>query len=62
MNDIFIPRQNIYNLRKFQELSTSAKNTVKFGREISYRGPQSWNLIPDNIKLEPTLELFEMGM
>ena len=41
MNDIFFSRQNIYNLRKFQELSTSAKNTVNFGTEtISYRGPQ----------------------
>ena len=57
MNDIFFSRQNIYNLRKFQELSTSTKNTVNLG--ISYRGPQLWNLIPDNIKSEPTLELFK---
>ena len=33
MNDIFFSRQNIYNLRKFQELSTSTKNTVNFGTE-----------------------------
>ena len=60
MNDIFFSRQNIYNRRKFQELSTSTKNTVNFGAEtISYRGPQLWNLIPDNIKSEPTLELFK---
>ena len=26
MNDIFLPRQNIHNLRKFQELSTFNKN------------------------------------
>ena len=26
---------------------------------ISYRGPQLWNLIPDNIKSEPSLELFK---
>ena len=26
---------------------------------ISYRGPKLWNLVPDNIKLEPTLELFK---
>ena len=59
MNDI-ISRQNIYNLRKIQELSTSTKNTVNFGTEtISYRGPQLWNLIPDNIKSELTLELFK---
>ena len=60
MNDIFFSRQNIYNLRKFQELSTSTKSTVNFGtKTISYRGPQLRNLIPDNIKSEQTLELFK---
>ena len=60
MNDIFFSIQNIYNLRKFQERSTSTKNTVNFGTEtICYRGPQLWNLISDNIKSEPTLELFK---
>ena len=60
MNDILFSIQNIYNLRKIQELSTSTKNTLNFGTEtISYRGPQLWNLIPDNIKLEPTFELFK---
>ena len=61
MNDIFFSRQNIlYNLQKFQELFTSIKNTVDFGTKIiSFRGPQMWNLTPDNIKLEPTLEFFK---
>ena len=57
---IFLFKANIYNLQKFQELSTSTKNTVNFGMEtISYRGPQLWNLISNNIKAEPTLELFK---
>ena len=30
LNDIFFSRENSYNLRKFQELSTSTKNTVNF--------------------------------
>ena len=60
MNDIFFSRQNMYNRQKFQELSISTKNTVNFGSEtISDRVPQLWNLIPDNIKSEPTLELFK---
>ena len=60
MNDIFFSRQNICNLRKFQGLSTLTKNTVNFGTEtISYRGPRLWNLIPGNIKSEPTLEQFK---
>ena len=59
-SDILISRQNIFNLQKFQELSTSTKNIVKVGTEtVTYRGPQLWNLIPDNIKSEPTLELFK---
>ena len=33
---------------------------MNFGIEtISYRGPQLWNLIPDKIKSEPTLELLK---
>ena len=60
MNDIFFSRHNIHNLSKFQELFTLTKNTVNFGIEtISDRGPQLWNLIPNNIKSEPTLELFK---
>ena len=47
MNYIFFSRQNKYNLRRFQKLSTSTKNIVKFGTEtlieISYRGPRLWN-------------------
>ena len=60
MNDIFFSQKNIYNLRKFQELSTSTKNTVNFGTEtIACRDPQLWNLFPDNIKSEPTFELLK---
>ena len=60
MNYIFFSRQNTYNLQKFPELSTSTKNIVEFGTEnISHRAPQLWNLITDNIKLEPSLELFK---
>ena len=58
MNDILISRQNIYNLQKFQELSISTKNTVKFGTK-TYSGPQLWNLIPDSRKPESTLEPFK---
>ena len=60
LSNIFFSRQNIYNLRKFQEHATSTKNIVSFGMEtISYRGLQLWNLIPNNIKSEPTLGLLK---
>ena len=60
INDIFVSRQNFYNLQKFQELSTSTKNSANFGMETIFcRGLQLWNLIPSNLKSEPTLELFK---
>ena len=52
MNDVFILGQNIYNSKKF---STSTKDTVKRGRETPLF--QLWNLIFDNLKSEPILEL-----
>ena len=51
MSDLFVTRENNYNLRNFQELESSLRRTVKFGTEIiSYRGPQIWNLIPERIR------------
>ena len=40
MSELFVTRENNYNLRNFQELESSLRRTVKFGTEtISYRGP-----------------------
>ena len=51
MSDLFVTRENNYNLRNFQELEPSPRRTVKFGTEfISYRGTQMWNLIPERLK------------
>ena len=53
MSDLFVTRENNYNLRKFQELESSFKQTVKFGTEtISYRGLQIWSLISERNKKE----------
>ena len=39
MGDLFVTRENNYNLRNFQEFGSSLRRTVKFGIEtISYRG------------------------
>ena len=41
MSDLFVTRENNYNLRNFEELQSSFRGTVKFRTEtISYRGPQ----------------------
>ena len=46
MSDLFVTRENNYNLISFEALKSSHKRTVKFETEtISYRGPQIWNLI-----------------
>ena len=34
MSDLFVTRENNYNLRNFQELESSHKRTVKFGTEL----------------------------
>ena len=50
MSDLFVTRENNYNLRNFQELESAHKRTVKFGTEtISNRGPQIWNLILERL-------------
>ena len=43
---------------KFQEISTSAKKTEKFGTKISYRGLQLWDVISYNINFESNLIKF----
>ena len=60
MSDLFVIRENNYNLRNFQELVSSLKRAVKFGTEtISYMGPQIWNLIPERLRSLETLNKFK---
>ena len=60
ISDLFVTRENNYNLRNFQELESSLRRTVKFGTEtISYRGPQIWNLIPERLRTLETLNKFK---
>ena len=51
MDPMFQFRENSYNLRKFQQLVSSAKKTTNMSLEtISYRGPKLRNLVPQEIK------------
>ena len=60
MSDLFVTRENNYNLRNVQELESSLKQAVKFGTEtISYWGPQIWNLIPERLRTLETLTKFK---
>ena len=45
IDDMFQVRKINYNLRHFQKIANTRKNSVKMGLEtISYRAPQLWNL------------------
>ena len=57
MSDLFVTRENSYNLRNFQEVESSLKRTVKFGTgTISCRGTQIWNLIPEILRALETIK------
>ena len=58
MDSMFERRNEPYNLRNFQEFLTEEKRTVHYGREtLSYRSPQLWSLLPENIKEVDSLEI-----
>ena len=60
MDFMFERRNNMNNLRNFQEFATKRKRTVKMGLEtLNYRLPQLWLILPKNLiinKLVPFKE------
>ena len=63
MESMFQKRVKSYNLRNFQEFLTEKKRTVSLGLEtISYRSPQLWSLLPENLKLTNSLHQFKTGI
>ena len=60
MNDLFNIREMQYNLRNFRELQSYNVRTVRFGLEtISFKGPQLWQQLPEDIKNSDSLNLFK---
>ena len=60
MNDIFIKRQQPYNLRGDSIWATFNVNSVYNGTEtLSFRGPKTWNILPDEIKNSQSLTEFK---
>ena len=46
--------------RSFQCLYSTNKRTVKYGTEtVTYRGPQIWNLVPENTKNASSFDIFK---
>ena len=60
MNEIFVKRNNAYNLRKPSEFVRPKVHSVFHGKEsISYLGPQIWDMIPVEMKNLKTISVFK---
>ena len=60
IDDMFQVRKINYDLRHFQKIANTKKNSTKMGLEtISYRAPQLWNLVPTDIKDALSLPTFK---
>ena len=60
MENMFERRSTNYNLRNFQEFLTERKRTVNYGLEtLSYRAPQLWSILPENIKQIDSIDSFK---
>ena len=60
IDDMFQVRKLNYDLRHFQKIANTKKNSVKTGLEtISFRAPQLWNLVPTDIKVALSLPTFK---
>ena len=60
MNEIFVKRNNAYNLRKPSEFVRPKVHSVFHGKEsISYLGPQIWDMIPLEMKNLITISAFK---
>ena len=59
MKDIFPERNMTYNLRNMNSFQSINVNSVYSGQEtVSFRGPKTWALVPDNIKNAISLSEF----
>ena len=58
MDSMFERRNESYKLHNFQEFLTERKKTVHYDFEtLSYRSPQLWSLLPENIKEVESLKI-----
>ena len=60
MQTLFKSRDITYNLRTHREFQSEKIRTSIYGSEtISYRGPKTWDLVPDDIKESANLNIFK---
>ena len=60
MQTLFKSRDISYNLRTHREFQTENIRTSMYGSEtFSYRGPKTWDLVPEDIKESTNLTMFK---
>ena len=60
MDSALTKRENVYNVRNFQEFKTERKRTINYGIEsFSYRAPQIWATLPGDLRYIEDLEQFK---
>ena len=60
MQELFAEHLNKYELRNKRSWVLPNTRTINYGKEtIRYRGPKTWDLLPNDIKESESLELFK---
>ena len=60
MQELFAEHINKYDLRNKRSWTLPNTRTINYGKEtIRYRGPKTWDLLPNDIKESESLELFK---
>ena len=60
MQTLFKSRDISYNLRTHREFQTENIRTSMYGSEtFSYRGPKTWDLVPEDIKESTNLTMLK---
>ena len=60
MKELFVVKNNNYNLRDCDNVIQPFLNTVKYGKKsFSYFGAHIWNLLPVTIKKAVSLNMFK---
>ena len=60
MQSIFVERSIPYSLRKARELRTKKAKSTKYGTEtVTFRAPEIWGILPEEIKHSESLGIFK---
>ena len=61
--EFLLVKQSHYNLRRCNDFRIPSTRTVYYGSEsISYLGPKIWNILPDEIKQQTSLNSFKKSV